>query len=171
VDSLLEVKDLKVEFHTMEGVVHAVNGVSFGVPEGKTLGIVGESGCGKSVTVLSIMRLIAEPPGKITSGQVLFEGKDLLKISKTEMQHLRGQKISMVFQDPMTSLNPVLTIGKQISEAIIVHQSVSEEEAVKHSVNLLELVGIPQAAARYNDFPHQFSGGMRQRVMIAMGLS
>jgi oligopeptide transport system ATP-binding protein len=171
VDALLEVKDLKVEFHTLEGVVHAVNGVSFEVPKGKTLGIVGESGCGKSVTVLSIMRLIAEPPGKITNGEVLFEGKDLLKISKHEMQHLRGQKISMVFQDPMTSLNPVLTIGKQISEAIIVHKNVSEDEAYKQSINLLELVGIPQAEARYKDFPHQFSGGMRQRVMIAMGLS
>jgi oligopeptide transport system ATP-binding protein len=117
------------------------------------------------------MRLIAEPPGKISSGEVIFEGNDLLKINKTSMQDIRGKKIAMVFQDPMTSLNPVLTIGKQISEAIIVHQNVSKEEAFKQTVNLLELVGIPQAEARYNDFPHQFSGGMRQRVMIAMGLS
>ena len=169
--ALLEVKNLKVQFNTLEGVVQAVNGVSFIVEKGKTLGIVGESGCGKSVTVLSVMRLIAEPPGKISSGEVLFEGKDLLKIDKIHMQNIRGQEIAMVFQDPMTSLNPVLTIGKQISEAIIVHQHVSNEEAFKQTVNLLELVGIPQAEARYNDFPHQFSGGMRQRVMIAMGLS
>ena len=170
-EALLEVKNLKVQFHTLEGVVQAVNGVSFVVEKGKTLGIVGESGCGKSVTVLSVMRLIPEPPGKISSGEVLFEGKDLLNLDKVAIQDIRGQKIAMIFQDPMTSLNPVLTIGKQISEAIIVHQNVSIDEAFKQTVNLLELVGIPQAEARYNDYPHQFSGGMRQRVMIAMGLS
>jgi oligopeptide transport system ATP-binding protein len=171
VEALLEVKNLKVQFHTLEGIVLAVNGVSFVVEKGKTLGIVGESGCGKSVTVLSVMRLIPEPPGKISSGEVLFEGNDLLKLDKIAIQEIRGQKIAMIFQDPMTSLNPVLKIGKQISEAIIVHQNVSQEEAFKQTVNLLELVGIPQAEARYNDYPHQFSGGMRQRVMIAMGLS
>jgi oligopeptide transport system ATP-binding protein len=169
--ALLEVRDLKVQFNTLGGLVHAVNGVSFVVEKGKTLGIVGESGCGKSVTVLSVMRLIAEPPGKITSGEILLEGNDLLKLDKNSMQELRGQKIAMVFQDPMTSLNPVLTIGKQISEAIIVHQKVNQGNAFKQTVNLLELVGIPQAAAHYKDYPHQFSGGMRQRVMIAMGLS
>ncbi|MFH2038520.1 MAG: ABC transporter ATP-binding protein [Chloroflexota bacterium] len=170
-EALLEVINLKVQFHTLEGVVQAVNGVSFVVEKGKTLGIVGESGCGKSVTVLSVMRLIPEPPGKISSGEVLFDGKDLLKMEKDAIQDIRGQKIAMIFQDPMTSLNPVLTIGKQISEAIIIHKNVSKDEAYKQAVNLLELVGIPQAEARYNDYPHQFSGGMRQRVMIAMGLS
>ena len=170
-DALLEVKDLKVQFNTLEGVVHAVNGVSFVVEEGKTLGIVGESGCGKSVTVLSVMRLIAEPPGKITSGEILFEGNDLLKLDKTSMQDLRGQKIAMVFQDPMTSLNPVLTIGKQISEALIVHKHMNNKEAFNRTIELLDLVGIPQSKERFNDFPHQFSGGMRQRVMIAMALS
>jgi oligopeptide transport system ATP-binding protein len=171
VDALLEVKDLKVQFNTLEGVVHAVNGVSFVVEEGKTLGIVGESGCGKSVTVLSIMRLIAEPPGKIASGEIIFEGKDLIKLGKSSMQAIRGQKIAMVFQDPMTSLNPVLTIGKQISEALIVHKDINTSEAYNRTIGLLDLVGIPQAKDRYNDFPHQFSGGMRQRVMIAMALS
>ena len=170
-DALLEVNNLKVQFNTLEGVVKAVNGVSFIVEKGKTLGIVGESGCGKSVTVLSVMRLIAEPPGKISSGEIFFEGKDLLKLDKGRIQNIRGQKIAMVFQDPMTSLNPVLTIGKQISEAIILHQNATKEEAYKKTVNLLELVGIPQPEARYNDYPHQFSGGMRQRVMIAMALS
>ena len=170
-DALLEVKNLKVQFNTLEGVVHAVNNVSFVVEEGKTLGIVGESGCGKSVTVLSIMRLIAEPPGKIANGEIIFEGKDLLKLDKSSMQELRGQKIAMVFQDPMTSLNPVLTIGKQISEALIVHKDMNNKQAFIRTIELLDLVGIPQAKARYNDFPHQFSGGMRQRVMIAMALS
>lgn len=170
-EALLEVKNLKVQFHTLEGVVQAVNGVSFLVEKGKTLGIVGESGCGKSVTVLSVMHLIPEPPGKISSGDVLFEGRDLLKLDKGAIQDIRGQKIAMIFQDPMTSLNPVLTIGKQISEAIIVHKKVSKEEAFIQTVNLLGLVGIPQPEARFNDYPHQFSGGMRQRVMIAMGLS
>lgn len=170
-EPLLDVKNLRVQFHTLEGIVQAVNGISFVVEKGKTLGIVGESGCGKSVTVLSVMRLIPEPPGKIYSGEVLFEGKDLLKLDMAAIQDIRGQKIAMIFQDPMTSLNPVLTIGKQISEAIIVHQKVGKEEAFKQTVNLLDLVGIPQPEARYNDYPHQFSGGMRQRVMIAMSLS
>jgi oligopeptide transport system ATP-binding protein len=171
VEALLEVKNLKVQFNTLEGVVHAVNDVSFAVESGKTLGIVGESGCGKSVTVLSIMRLIPEPPGKIAGGEILFEGKNLLKLDKPTMQAIRGQQIAMVFQDPMTSLNPVLTIGKQISEALIVHKNMDNKDAYSRTIELLDLVGIPQAKARYNDFPHQFSGGMRQRVMIAMALS
>lgn len=170
-EKLLEVKDLKVEFNTLEGVVHAVNGINFYVEKGKTLGIVGESGCGKSVTVLSVMRLIAEPPGKISAGEVLFNGVNLLTLPLYEIQKIRGDKISMVFQDPMTSLNPVLTIGKQISEAILVHRDVNKEEAFDQTIKLLDLVGIPQAKERFNDFPHQFSGGMRQRVMIAMALS
>ena len=168
---LLEVKHLSVRFNTLGGVVHAVNGISFSVEEGKTLGIVGESGCGKSVTVLSIMRLIAEPPGKITSGEVLFEGHDLLKNNIQTMQKIRGDKIAMVFQDPMTSLNPVLTIGRQISEAIVVHQEANREQAYNRTIELLDMVGIPQAKERFSDYPHQFSGGMRQRVMIAMALS
>jgi len=168
---LLEVHDLKVQFKTLAGFVQAVNGVSFNLDKGKTLGIVGESGCGKSVTVLSIMRLIAEPPGEISNGVVLFEGNDLLKMEIEAMQEIRGKEIAMIFQDPMTSLNPVLTIGKQISEAIILHKKVSKEEAIDQTVKLLEMVGIPLAKERYNDYPHQFSGGMRQRVMIAMGLS
>jgi oligopeptide transport system ATP-binding protein len=168
---LLEVHDLKVQFKTLAGFVQAVNGVSFNLDKGKTLGIVGESGCGKSVTVLSVIRLIAEPPGEISNGKVLFGGRDLLKLDTESMQKVRGKEIAMIFQDPMTSLNPVLTIGKQISEAITLHKKVSDEEAIKQTVKLLELVGIPLAKERYNDYPHQFSGGMRQRVMIAMGLS
>jgi oligopeptide transport system ATP-binding protein len=171
VDALLEVKNLKVEFNTLEGIVHAVNGVSFALEQGKTLGIVGESGCGKSVTVLSVMRLIPEPPGRIADGEVLFKGENLLKITKSSIQDIRGAEIAMVFQDPMTSLNPVLTIGYQISEALMVHQGISKGQAVHRTWELLEMVGIPQVKERYHDYPHQFSGGMRQRVMIAMALS
>jgi oligopeptide transport system ATP-binding protein len=171
VEQLLELKNLKVEFNTLDGVVHAVNGVSFSVAAGKTLGVVGESGCGKSVTVLSVIRLIDEPPGKIADGEILFHGHDLLKLGKEEMQDIRGEKIAMVFQDPMTSLNPVLTISRQITEAIMFHAKVNEEEALVQAVNLLELVGIPNAKDRLNNYPHQFSGGMRQRVMIAIALS
>lgn len=170
-DAILEVKNLKVQFNTLEGIVHAVNNVSFAVEAGKTLGIVGESGCGKSVTVLSIMRLIAEPPGKIAEGEIMFEGRDLLTLDKPAMQDIRGQKIAMVFQDPMTSLNPVLTIGKQISEALIIHKDMDNKQAFDRTIELLDMVGIPQSKDRFNDFPHQFSGGMRQRVMIAMALS
>ena len=170
-EKLLEVRDLQVQFHTLEGVVHAVNGVSFHVRAGETLGIVGESGCGKSVTMLSVMRLIPQPPGKIVSGEVLFQGTDLLKLDKTQMQALRGKELAMVFQDPMTSLNPVLTIGRQISEAMIVHQGASEADARKQAIRLLEMVGIPKPEGRYENYPHQFSGGMRQRVMIAMALA
>jgi len=155
----------------LEGTVSAVNGVSFDVEKGKTLGIVGESGCGKSVTVLSVMRLIAEPPGKILQGGVNYKGNDLLKLNDADIQKIRGAEIAMVFQDPMTSLNPVLTIGRQISESQILHQEYDKKEAVEGTLELLALVGIPNAADRYNDYPHQFSGGMRQRVMIAMALS
>src|SRR5512137_1997674 len=143
-DALLEVNNLEVQFNTLEGVVHAVNGVSFQIEEGKTLGIVGESGCGKSVTVLSLMRLIPEPPGRIVNGEVLFKGNDLLKITKSSMQDIRGSEIAMVFQDPMTSLNPVLTVGYQISEALMVHEGISKTESIHRAWELLEMVGIPQ---------------------------
>jgi oligopeptide transport system ATP-binding protein len=169
--TLLDVKGLKTEFHTQDGVVHAVNGVSFSVDEGETLGLVGESGCGKSVSVLSVMRLIPQPPGKIAAGQVLFQGRDLLKVDDEEIRSVRGNKIAMVFQDPMTSLNPVLTIGTQIGEALELHLGMTKEQARKRSVELLKMVGIPEAENRLDDYPHQFSGGMRQRVMIAMALS
>jgi len=168
---LLQVRNLRTQFFTQDGVVQAVNDVSFEVNEGETLGIVGESGCGKSVTMLSIMRLIPQPPGKIVGGQVLFEGKDLLKLSDDDMRRVRGNRIAMIFQDPMTSLNPVLTIGQQISEAVVLHLKLNRKQARKRTIELLEMVGISDAAARVDDYPHQFSGGMRQRVMIAMGLS
>ena len=169
--SLLEVKDLSTRFHTDVGIVRAVNGVSFSMSEGETLGIVGESGCGKTVTALSIMRLIPEPPGEIVSGQVFFQGRDLLPIGAQEISEIRGAKIGMVFQDPMTSLNPVLTVGQQISESIDLHLSLDPNGVRERTVELLELVGIPQAKDRIDDYPHQFSGGMRQRAMIAMALS
>ncbi len=168
---LLEVKGLKTQFFTQDGIVKAVDGVSFHVDEGETLGIVGESGCGKSVSVLSIMRLIPEPPGRIVAGEVLFEGRDLLKVSDNEIRRVRGNKIAMIFQDPMTSLNPVLTIGRQIGEALELHMGMSRKEAAKRSAELLTTVGIPEADMRLKDYPHQFSGGMRQRAMIAMGLA
>jgi oligopeptide transport system ATP-binding protein len=168
--SLLEVNGLKTQFFTQDGVVKAVSGVSFHVDEGETLGIVGESGCGKSVSVLSVMRLIPQPPGKIVGGEVFFEGRDLLGVTDDEIRRVRGNRIAMNFQDPMTSLNPVLTIGRQIGEALELHMGMNREEARKRSAELLEMVGIPQAEARLDDYPHQFSGGMRQRAMIAMGL-
>jgi oligopeptide transport system ATP-binding protein len=169
--TLLDVKGLQTEFHTAEGVVHAVNGVSYHLDEGETLGIVGESGCGKSVSALSIMRLIPHPPGRIVAGEVLFEGRDLLKLNDEEMRRVRGRKIAMVFQDPMTSLNPVLTIHQQIAEALTLHMGLSNSQARKRTIELLDLVGIPDPPRRLDDYPHQFSGGMRQRVMIAMALS
>jgi len=169
--ALLEVKDLKTQFQTREGLVYAVNGVSYQLDEGETLGIVGESGCGKTVNVLSLLRLIPEPPGKIAGGQALFQGKDLLKMSSDEIRHVRGAQIAMVFQDPMTSLNPVLTIGRQLTEALELHLGMNKEQSRQRSIELLEMVGIPKAGDRLNDYPHQFSGGMRQRVMIAMALS
>ncbi len=168
---LLEVKGLKTQFFTQDGVVHAVNGISYTLDEGETLGIVGESGCGKSVGVMSLIRLIPTPPGKIMDGEVLFEGRDLLKISDDEIRSIRGNKISMIFQDPMTSLNPVLTVCRQIGEALELHLGMDKKQARARSIELLELVGIPSAADRIDNYPHQFSGGMRQRVMIAMGLS
>jgi oligopeptide transport system ATP-binding protein len=168
---LLEVKGLETRFYTQEGVVKAVNGIEYSLGEGQTLGIVGESGCGKSVSVLSMMRLIPSPPGKITAGQVLFDGRDLLKMDMEEIRHVRGNRIAMVFQDPMTSLNPVLTIARQVTEALELHMGMDRTQATKRCVELLEMVGIPQAAERIRDYPHQFSGGMRQRVMIAMALS
>ncbi len=169
--TLLEVKDLKTYFFTDDGVVRAVNGVTWHLDEGETLGLVGESGCGKSVTAMSILRLIPNPPGRIVDGSIIFEGRDLLKISDAEMRTVRGNRIGMIFQEPMTSLNPVLTIGAQIRESITLHLGLGEQEANARAVELLELVGIPEAPQRLKDYPHQFSGGMRQRVMIAMALS
>jgi len=168
---LLDVQGLETHFKTQEGVVHAVNGVSFAMEEGETLGIVGESGCGKSVTMLSMLRLIPSPPGKIVAGEALFHGDDLLKMTDDEIRHVRGAQISMIFQDPMTSFNPVLTIGLQVAEPLEIHLGMSRKQAMKRVVELLELVGIPNAKERVNDYPHQFSGGMRQRVMIAMALT
>ena len=168
---LLDVQGLETQFRTPEGVVHAVNGVSFGLKEGETLGVVGESGCGKSVTMLSILRLIASPPGKITAGKALFQGQDLLAMSDEEIRHIRGAQIAMIFQDPMTSLNPVMTIGKQLMEPLQLHLGMNNQQARERSAELLELVGISEAKQHLNDYPHQFSGGMRQRVMIAMALS
>lgn len=169
--TLLEVKNLTTHFHTQDGVVRAVNGINYNLNEGETLGIVGESGSGKSVGVMSLIRLIPSPPGKIVDGQVLFEGRDLLKISDDEIRSIRGNKISMIFQDPMTSLNPVLTIGRQISEALELHLGMDKKQARARTIELLQLVGIPLAEQRVDNYPHQFSGGMRQRAMIAMGLS
>jgi len=169
--ALLEVKGLKTRFFTQDGVVHAVNGVSFYVNEGETLGLVGESGCGKSVSVLSVMRLVPQPPGKIVGGEVWFDGRDLLKVDEEEMRSVRGNKIAMIFQDPMTSLNPVLTIGQQVGEVLELHMGMSKKEARQRSIELLRMVGIPQAEERIDDYPHQFSGGMRQRAMIAMALA
>jgi oligopeptide transport system ATP-binding protein len=168
---LLEIKDLRVSFHTDEGIVHAVNGISYTIESGEILGIVGESGCGKSVHALSIMRLIPMPPGKIESGEVQLNGRDLLALSNDEMRHVRGAQVAMVFQDPMTSLNPAYTVGYQIMEALILHQGMDKKQARDRAGELLSMVGIPGAAQRLNDYPHQFSGGMRQRAMIAMGLS
>ncbi|MFN8533106.1 MAG: ABC transporter ATP-binding protein [Dehalococcoidia bacterium] len=168
---LLQVKDLRTQFFTQDGVVKAVDGVSFDVNTGETLGIVGESGCGKSITAMSIMRLIPNPPGRIVGGQILFDGEDVLKLTEGEMRDIRGNKIAMIFQDPMTSLNPVLTINRQISESLELHMGMSKSEARKRSLELLKLVGIPGAEQRLDNYPHQFSGGMRQRVMIAMALA
>jgi len=170
-DRLLEVTDLKTYFDTDEGVVKAVDGVSFHLDRGETLAVVGESGSGKSVTSLSVMRLIPTPPGRIASGQMLFEGQDLVGKSEREMRRIRGNEISMIFQEPMTSLNPVYTVGDQIAEAIVLHQGKSYRDAMKLSIEMLDLVGIPEPAKRVKNYPHQMSGGMRQRVMIAMALS
>jgi len=170
-EKILEVKNLCTSFFTDMGEVKAVDNVSFDVFKGKTIGIVGESGCGKSVTSLSIMRLIPKPPGKIVSGQILYRGKDLVQQSMSEMREIRGNEISMIFQEPMTSLNPVFTVGFQIIEAIVLHAGISKSAALDKAIDMLKLVGIPAPEKRVHDYPHQLSGGMRQRVMIAMALS
>ncbi len=169
--SLLEVKDLKTYFYTDAGVAKSVDGVTFSVERGKVLGIVGESGCGKSVTSLSIMRLVDPTTGRYEGGSILFDGQDILKLPEKEMQKLRGNKISMIFQEPMTSLNPVFTIGYQIEESLMLHKGMDKKAARARAIELLEMVGIPEAAKRVDEYPHQLSGGMRQRVMIAMALA
>jgi oligopeptide transport system ATP-binding protein len=169
--ALLSVRDLLVRFRTHDGTVHAVNGVSFDLEAGETLGLVGESGCGKSVTNLAVMRLLPAPAGRIEGGQVFFEGEDLLALDESEMRDLRGKEIAMIFQDPMTSLNPVLTIEEQMVETIKAHRKVTSRDARTRAIELLAMVGIPEPESRLRNFPHQFSGGMRQRVMIAMALA
>jgi oligopeptide transport system ATP-binding protein len=170
-DYLLDIKGLETQFKTPGGIVHAVNGVSFGLKEGETLGVVGESGCGKSVTMLSVLGLIPSPPGRVVAGEAIFFGRDLLRMSAEEMRHIRGAQISIVFQDPMTSLNPVLTVGLQLEEMLVLHVGMTKNQASERAAELLGMVGIPNPKDRLNDYPHQFSGGMRQRVMIAMALS
>ncbi|MEM9133768.1 MAG: ABC transporter ATP-binding protein [Actinomycetota bacterium] len=170
-NEILEVRDLVVRFDTQDGVVHAVNDVSYTLKKGETLGIVGESGSGKSVHVLSMLQLVPMPPGRIESGEVLFEGQDLLKMSDEEIRHVRGSKIAMIFQDPMTSLNPVIKIGRQISEAVQLHLGFSKKQGRERAIELLDLVGISEPHQRIDNYPHEFSGGMRQRAMIAMALA
>jgi oligopeptide transport system ATP-binding protein len=168
---LLDVQDLETQFKTPDGIVHAVNGVSFSLKEGETLAVVGESGCGKSVTMLSVLRLIPSPPGKTIAGKAIFRGQDLLQMSDNDIRNIRGAQIAMIFQDPMTSLNPVLTIGRQLEEPLELHMGMNKQQARERAAELLGLVGIPRAKDRLGDYPHQFSGGMRQRVMIAMALA
>jgi oligopeptide transport system ATP-binding protein len=168
---LLDVQGLETQFITPEGTVHAINGVSFSVANGETIGLVGESGCGKSVTMLSVLGLIPTPPGKIAAGKALFHGQDLLQMSEFQKEKIRGAQISMVFQDPMTSFNPVLTIGRQITETLEAHLGMGPAESTQRAAELLDMVGIPKAKDRLKDYPHQFSGGMRQRAMIAMALA
>ena len=170
-ERLLEVKGLKTHFFTDEGVVRAVDGVDFYINKGETLGVVGESGCGKSVTALSIMRLIPTPPGRIVQGQINYDGKNLLDLSPAQMRKIRGKEISMIFQEPMTSLNPVFTVGEQIAEALRLHEGLNRRDAMDKTVDMLKLVHIPNAERRVREYPHQLSGGMRQRIMIAMALS
>ncbi|MHA2202895.1 MAG: ABC transporter ATP-binding protein [Candidatus Hodarchaeales archaeon] len=169
--TILEMKGLKTQFFTEDGVVKAVDGVDLTIRRGEVLGLVGESGCGKTMTSLSILRLIPDPPGKIVEGEIFFNGKDLLKLSEDEIREIRGNEISMIFQDPMTSLNPVFTVENQIIENIKLHQNLDDKDALKSGIQMLDLVGIPEAEKRIHDYPHLFSGGMRQRVMIAMALS
>ena len=168
---LLEVNNLTTHFFTQDGVVKAVDGITYDLEEGEVLGVVGESGCGKSVHALSIMRLVPSPPGRTVAGEVVFEGENLLEMDDAEMRNIRGNRIAMVFQEPMTSLNPVLTIGRQLTETLELHQGMSKQQARTRAAELLQTVGIPDAETRLVDYPHQFSGGMRQRVMIAMALS
>ena len=170
-EKLLKVDDLKMYFHTRDGVVKAVNGVSYELDGNQTLGIVGESGSGKSVTAMTIMRLISMPPGKVEGGTVTFKGQNLLELPEEKMRDIRGNEIAMIFQDPMTSLNPVYRVGRQLSEPLRIHKGVSKKDAIERSIELLRLVGIPNPEQRVKDYPHQFSGGMRQRVMIAMALA
>jgi peptide/nickel transport system ATP-binding protein len=170
-ERLLEVKGLKTHFFTDEGVVRAVDGVDFYINKGETLGVVGESGCGKSVTALSIMRLIPQPPGRITEGSIMYDGRNLLDLTPAQMRKIRGKEISMIFQEPMTSLNPVFTVGEQIAEALRLHEGLNRRDAMDKTVEMLKLVHIPNADRRVKEYPHQLSGGMRQRVMIAMALS
>jgi peptide/nickel transport system ATP-binding protein len=169
--ALLEVDDLRTHFYTRDGVVRAVDGVSYRVHPGETLAVVGESGCGKSVTALSILRLIASPPGRIVSGRLMFEGRNLLELTDAQMRAIRGNQISMIFQEPMTSLNPVLTIGRQIAETLVLHQNMSRDQAMQRAMEMLRRVKIPEPERRLKQYPHELSGGMRQRVMIAMALS
>jgi len=171
VAKLLEVKDLQTHFLTRGGVVRAVDGVSWDIEEGETVALVGESGCGKSVTALSIMRLVSLPAGRIVGGRIIFKGRDLLTLGEDEMRRVRGREIGMIFQEPMTSLNPVLTIGRQLTEGLEIHLGMSHADAHRRAVELLGLVGIPDPARRLPQYPHQFSGGMRQRMMIAMALA
>ena len=168
---LLDVQGLETQFNTPDGIVYAVNGVSFSLKEGETLAVVGESGCGKSVTMLSVLRLIPSPPGKINAGKAIFRGEDLLRMSDDDIRGIRGAQIAMIFQDPMTSLNPVLTIGRQLEEPLALHMGMNKQQARERAAELLGMVGIPRAKDRLGDYPHQFSGGMRQRVMIAMALA
>lgn len=168
---LLEIKGLETHFLTKHGDVHAVNGISLSLREGETVGLVGESGCGKSVSMLSLLRLIPSPPGRIVGGTAMYRDQDLLKLSNEALRYIRGSQISIVFQDPMTSFNPVLTIGRQISEPLEIHHGLTREQSAERAVELLELVGMPHAKERLGDYPHQFSGGMRQRAMIAMALA
>ncbi|MGH9174755.1 MAG: ABC transporter ATP-binding protein [Vicinamibacterales bacterium] len=170
-EPLLDVKNLKTQFFTQDGVVRAVDDVTFHIMPGETLGVVGESGCGKSITAMSIMRLIPTPPGRIVNGSITFEGDEILTMSDEEMRSVRGNKIAMIFQDPMTSLNPVLSINRQISETLELHLRMSKSQSRRRAIELLQMVGIPNAEQRVDQYPHQFSGGMRQRVMIAMALS
>ena len=170
-NELLKIKDLRTYFYTDYGVVKAVDGINLHIGIGETLGVVGESGCGKSITGLSILRLVPKPPGEIVGGKIFFQGQDLLRLSEKEMRKIRGNKISMIFQEPMTSLNPVFTVGNQVSEAILLHQGLKKKEALEKTIDVLRLVGIPRPEERVKQYPHQMSGGMRQRVMIAMAIS
>jgi oligopeptide/dipeptide ABC transporter ATP-binding protein len=168
---LLDIRGLRTQFFTDDGLARAVDGVSYSLERGETVGVVGESGCGKSVTALSVLRLIPDPPGKIVDGEIIFEGTDLLGLSSAEMRRIRGNDISMIFQEPMTSLNPVFTIGNQITEAVRLHQGLNKKQALDKAIEALRLVGIPVPERRVHEYPHQLSGGMRQRAMIAMALS
>jgi peptide/nickel transport system ATP-binding protein len=171
VNPLLEVKDLCVEFDTRQGIAKVLEYVSFSLSRGETLGLVGESGCGKSMTALALMRLIPNPPGRITQGQIQFDGRDLMQLSNEEIRAVRGNQVSMIFQEPMTSLNPVFRVGDQIAESVRLHQGLNRQQAAQRAIEMLDAVGIPEAKRRANDYPHQFSGGMRQRVMIAIALA